>query len=109
MIVTTGKDVQKFIEKGGECMLGLVILAIISVIVITLLSFLSKTIGKKILYPVAFVCISVLLFIIGIIVGGWEGMGIGTVSISLFVASTVSLIVIVCLYQLDIRSPNENC
>lgn len=89
-------------------MLGLVILALISVIVITLLSFLSKTIGKKILYPVAFVCISILLFISGLIVGEWAGMGLGAVSISLFIASTVSLIVIVCLHQMNIRSPNKS-
>lgn len=41
-----------------------------------------------------------ILFFISIKVGQWEGMGIGAISVSLFLASPVALILIFVLQQL---------
>lgn len=80
-------------------MLSLVVLAFISVIIITSLSFISKDIEKRVLIPIVFGFISTLLFVISFIIGGWEGMGLGAVSVTLFVASIASLIITVLLYK----------
>ena len=77
-------------------MLSLVILTIVFIIVIILVLLLSKDTGKKVFLSLAFIFISIVLFFISFIVGGWDGMGLGAVSVSLFVAS---LIVIALLYK----------
>ncbi|WP_250629528.1 YesK family protein [Bacillus subtilis] len=38
--------------------------------------------------------LSIILFIVSFIVGKWEGIGIGAISVSLFVSSVIALIVI---------------
>jgi len=85
-------------------MLGLVVLTVIFVIVIVLISLIFKHIGKKMLLPLAFVFISIILFFISFVVGGWEGMGLGAVSVSLFVASLIALIAIVLLYKVSSKN-----
>ena len=72
-------------------------LTMIFIIVMVFISMMFKDIGKKILLSFVFVFTSIVLFLISFIVGGWEGMGLGAVSISLFVASLIALIVIVLL------------
>ena len=61
-----------------------------------------KDIGKKILLSFVFVFTSIVLFLISFIVEGWEVMGLGAVSISLFVASLIALIVIILLVKIRI-------
>lgn len=85
-------------------MLGLVVLTVIFVIVIVLISLIFKQIGKKMLLPLAFVFISIILFFISFVVGGWEGMGLGAVSVSLFVASLIALIAIALLDKVSSKN-----
>ena len=77
-------------------------LTMIFIIVMLLILLMLKDIGKKILLSFVFVFASIVLFLISFIVGGWEGMGLGAVSISLFVASLIALIVIVLLDKIRI-------
>ena len=86
-------------------MLSLVVLTVIFIIVIVLISLIFKDIGKKVFLLLVFVFISIILFFISFVVGGWEGMGLGAVSLSLFVASIIPLIAIVLLYK--IRDKNH--
>lgn len=72
-------------------------LTMIFIIVMAFISMMFKGIGKKILLLFVFVFTSIVLFLISFIVGGWEGIGLGAISISLFVASFIALIVIVLL------------
>ena len=83
-------------------MLGIFILTIIFVVIITFLSFISKRIEKRILFPVTSVFIGVALFFISFTVGEWEGMRLGAMSICIFLASVLSLMTIVFLYKLNI-------
>ena len=82
-------------------MLSLVVLTVIFIIVIVLISLIFKDIGKKVFLLLVFVFISIILFFISFLVGGWEGMGLGAVSLSLFVASLIALIAIVLLYKIS--------
>lgn len=82
-------------------MLSLVVLTVIFIIVIVLISLIFKDIGKKVFLLLVFVFISIILFFISFVVGGWEGMGLGAVSLSLFVASIIALIAIVLLYKIS--------
>jgi len=82
-------------------MLSLVVLTVIFIIVIVLISLIFKDIGKKVFLLLVFVFISIILFFISFVVGGWEGMGLGAVSLSLFVASLIALIAIVLLYKIS--------
>ena len=76
-------------RKGANNMMSLVILTVIFIIAITLLSFISKRIEKKVLFPISFVFISIIVFGVSFFVGGWEGIGLGAVSASLFIASII--------------------
>lgn len=80
-------------------MMSLVILTVVLFIAITLLSFISKRIEKKVVFPISAVFISIIVFVVSFFVGKWEGMGLGAVSASLFIASIISLIVVVLLYN----------
>lgn len=82
-------------------MQSLVLLTLILVVVIVLISLITKRIEKKVLFPIAFSFISIALLFISIPIGGFEGMGVGAVSVSLFIASVIALIVIVLLYRLN--------
>lgn len=80
-------------------MISLIILTLIFAIFMILLSFLANRLEIKLLFPVAFTFISIGLFIISFIVGEWGGMGLGAVSIAVFIASLIALIGIVILNQ----------
>lgn len=88
-------------------MLELVVLTVIFVIVIVLISLIFKQIGKRMLLPLAFVFISIILFFISFVVGGWGGMGLGAVSVSLFVASLIALIAIALLYKISPKNRHQ--
>lgn len=64
----------------------------------------SKRLEKKILFPIAFGFIGIVLFFISFIIGGWEGMGVGAISVSLFIASIIALIGIVLLNKMNFGS-----
>ncbi|MEW9678050.1 YesK family protein [Lentibacillus sp. L22] len=83
---------------------SLFISTIIFIIAITLLSLFSKRLEKKILFPIAFGFIGIVLFFISFIIGGWEGMGVGAISVSLFIASIIALIGIVLLNKMNFGS-----
>lgn len=85
-------------------MLSLLVLTIISVIIITFASLITKQIEKRVLLPIAIAFISMTLFIISIMIGQWKGIGLGVLCVSLFIASAVSLITVVFLYKLN---PND--
>src|SRR5699024_4858408 len=78
--------------KGVDYVLNMLMLTMIFIIVMLLILLMLKDIGKKILLSFVFVLASIVLFLISFIVGGWEGMVLGAVSISLFVASLIALI-----------------
>lgn len=83
---------------------SLFISTIIFIIAITLISLFSKRLEKKILFPIAFGFIGIVLFFISFIIGGWEGMGVGAISVSLFIASIIALIGIVLLNKMNFGS-----
>lgn len=89
-------------------MQGLILLTIISSIVIVLISLISKRIEKKVLFPIGFLFVSIVLFSISFFIGGFEGMGIGAVSVSLFFASVVALIIIVLIYNFSADNSKNN-
>ncbi|WP_430786952.1 YesK family protein [Virgibacillus flavescens] len=84
-------------------MTSLIILTLTIVVLIILFSLLVKRLEVKLFFPIAFVFISICLFIISFTVGKWEGMGLGAVSVSLFVASSIALIGIVVLQQVSFK------
>jgi len=59
-------------------MLSLIVLTVTFIIVIVLLSLIFKDIGKKVFLSSAFVFISVVLFFISFVVGGWDGLWEGS-------------------------------
>jgi len=65
---------------------------------IVILSLIFKQYAVGI--PAAFVVISIISFFISFVIGGWEGMGVAAVSISLFVASAFTLIITTLFYKL---------
>lgn len=64
---------------------------------IILLSFLTKKTEIRVMLPIVIFLISIILFLISLTVGAWVGMGLGYISLSLFVSSIISLIVIVII------------
>lgn len=42
-------------------------------------------------YGILFMVLSIFLFIVSFIVGRWEGMGLGVISVSLLISSIISL------------------
>jgi hypothetical protein len=81
-------------------MLSLVVLTVIFVIGIVLISLIFKRVEKRLLLPLAFVFISMILFFSSFVVGGFEGMGLTAVSVALFVASAAALIITVLIYKI---------
>lgn len=81
-----------------------IIMTFIFAIVIMLLSLISPDLSKKVLLPLTFVVISLIMYVFSFIIAGWEGIKIGVVSISLFVAALISLIAIVVLYVLNSKN-----
>ncbi|MCM2989345.1 hypothetical protein M3580_08880 [Bacillus safensis] len=43
-------------------------------------------------FPAVLMIVSIILLIISFFVGRWEGLGLGTISISLFISSVIALI-----------------
>ena len=78
-------------------MWSLVALTLFFIIAAILLSFIPKGLGKKMLFPIAFVFVSIILLFISFTIGRWEGIGLGAISVSLFVASIIALPAIVLL------------
>ncbi|WP_100332574.1 YesK family protein [Bacillus xiapuensis] len=60
------------------------------ILIIIIISFLLFK-RKKILFPLIVLLIGLVLFFSSFTIGGWEGMGLGMFSLSLLVASFVSL------------------
>nr|QRZ18408.1 hypothetical protein JUJ52_01240 [Virgibacillus sp. AGTR] len=63
-------------------------LTLVFIVVIVIISLPLKQ--MKFLVPLIFILFSIILFIISTIVGQWEGMQLGVISASLFIASPVS-------------------
>lgn len=78
-------------------MWSLVALTLFFIAAIILLSFIPKKLDKKIIFPIVFVFFSIILFFTSFIIGRWEGMGLGAISVSLFVASIITLPAVVLL------------
>ncbi|TMN22672.1 hypothetical protein [Lentibacillus cibarius] len=63
-------------------------------VVIVLLSLMAKTLKKKLLFPVGAVLISVTLYVIGYIAGGWRGLGFAVTGGILFISALTAVAVI---------------
>lgn len=87
-------------KDGVNIVYDFILLTLALATIITLFSLFSKRIETRIIYPIVFSAISILIFFISVVFGGWEGMGLGVFSISLLVGSAISFIVIVLLYKL---------
>lgn len=68
--------------------------AIISLLIIVLSLFFKKI---KFLLPVSTIVLSIILFVTSLLIGEWEGIGLGLFSLSLFLASPIAFIVISCI------------
>ncbi len=87
--------------RGALFILGLTVFTVIAIILITSLSFVTSKIEKRMLFPLTSFFISILLFIVSFVVGGWEGIGLDAVSIALFAASAIFFIEIVLFYKVS--------
>ncbi|MDX7994433.1 MULTISPECIES: YesK family protein [Bacillus] len=69
--------------------------AIFSVIIVGIsLVFKKKKSSLQYGIPSVLMALSIILFIVSFIVGRWEGIGLGAISVSLLVSSVIALIVI---------------
>jgi hypothetical protein len=71
---------------------------IIMTIIITLLIIIFSILlfkNKRILLPLIILTLSIVLLITSFSVGSWEGLGLGVFSSSLFIASFISLVLLV--------------
>lgn len=75
----------------------------IFMVAIILLSLTSKQLKVKVLFPITFSLISIIMFFVSIIWGGWKGLGLGAISVLLFIASVSALIIVILLYKTDPR------
>lgn len=78
-------------------MLNFMLMTLFFIMSIILLSFLTKKTEIRVMLPIVIFLISIILFLISLTVGAWVGMGLGYISLSLFVSSIISLIVIVII------------
>lgn len=80
-------------------MLSLVFIIVLFSIILIYISLLGskKKSQLQFVIPLIFTLISILLIIISFIVGRWNGMGLGAISISMFLASIIALFVNVLL------------
>ncbi|WP_152657065.1 YesK family protein [Oceanobacillus sp. CFH 90083] len=60
-------------------------------VVIFLLSMLFKE--KRIVPPLTIILISIVAFIISILIGGWEGIGLAYMSFNAFTASIINIFI----------------
>lgn len=73
---------------------GLTASLIMLIMLISILFFKRK----RVLFPSIVFVLSVILFIFSFILGEWEGMGLGAFSVSLLIASFISLALLI-IYQ----------
>ena len=78
---------------------GFIILTLVFIIVILVIAFLFK--AKKLLVPIIINILSVVLVVISLMFGGWEGMGLGFISVSLYLASIIVFLMIRFRYLLS--------
>ncbi|WP_339226205.1 YesK family protein [Oceanobacillus sp. FSL K6-2867] len=78
---------------------GFIIMILIFIIVILLIALLFKE--KKLLVPIIINILSVVLVVISLMFGGWEGMGLGFVSLSIYLASIIVFLIIGFRYLLN--------
>lgn len=78
-------------------MLNFMLMTLFFIMSIILLSFLTKKTEIRVMLPIVIFLISIILFLISLTVGAWVGMSLGYISLSLFVSSIISLIVIVII------------
>lgn len=78
---------------------GFIILTLVFIIVILVIAFLFK--AKKLLVPIIINILSVVLVVISLMFGGWEGMGLGFISMSLYLASIIVFLMIGFRYLLS--------
>lgn len=78
---------------------GFIILTLVFIIVILVIAFLFK--AKKLLVPIIINILSVVLVVISLMFGGWEGMGLGFVSLSIYLASIIVFLIIGFRYLLN--------
>ncbi|MCM3398629.1 YesK family protein [Oceanobacillus profundus] len=78
---------------------GFIILTLVFIIVILVIAFLFK--AKKLLVPIIINILSVVLVVISLMFGGWEGMGLGFISVSLYLASIIVFLMIGFRYLLS--------
>lgn len=96
------KSCVAFVRIGGEEMegfRGFIILTLVFIIVILVIAFLFK--AKKLLVPIIINILSVVLVVISLMFGGWEGMGLGFISVSLYLASIIVFLMIGFRYLLS--------
>ncbi|MFD1448144.1 YesK family protein [Oceanobacillus profundus] len=78
---------------------GFIILTLVFIIVILVIAFLFK--AKKLLVPIIINILSVVLVVISLMFGGWEGMGLGFISVSLYLASIIVFLMVGFRYLLS--------
>ncbi|WP_168746994.1 YesK family protein [Bacillus mojavensis] len=80
-------------------MMTLWLMTAIFCVIIVGISLLFKKKKSPLQYgiPSVLMVLSIILFIVSFIVGRWEGIGLGAISVSLFVSSVIALIVISAL------------
>lgn len=76
-------------------MFDLFVLIIVTTTMLVFISFLFKRIGKQLLFPLIFAFLSLFLLWISFIVSGWEGMGLGVVSIAILISSIIALSIVI--------------
>jgi len=83
----TGVDVMNYF-------LNLLLMTLFFTTITILLSHFNKKTEKKVLLPIVIFLISIILFFISLAVGRWQGMWLSYISLSLFMSSIISLILI---------------
>ncbi len=76
--------------NGLPSFISMTVIIILLIMVISIFLFKSKSI----LFPVIILTLSVVSLISSFYIGSWEGMGLGVFSLSLLIASFVSLILL---------------
>ncbi|UDF16406.1 YesK-like family protein [Bacillus pumilus] len=71
-----------------------ILTTILTVIILGIsLIFKKKKSSFQYGFPSVLMLVSIILLLISFFVGGWEGLGLGAISISLLIASVIALII----------------
>lgn len=71
-----------------------ILTTILTVIILGIsLIFKKKKSSFQYGFPAVLMMVSIILLLISFFVGGWEGLGLGAISISLLIASVIALII----------------